>query len=309
MEQLIENEYPRTFGEFIDWFRNEEDCLRYLSKLKWPEGFLCRKCGGSKKWQTKKWLFHCADCGHQNSVTAGTIFQDSKKPLRQWFYVLWLMMSQKTGVSAENLKEMMGFGSYETTWNWLHKLRRVMIRPGREKLQGTVEVDETYIGGQEKGVKGRQTESKILVVVAVEGVETKVGRIRFRCIDSASEKNLIPFVEDYVEKKSKIITDGWPSYNNLTVKGYTHEKRIIRTSKKLATDLLPNVHLVITLLKRWIRGTHQGNVSEKHMPYYLDEFSFRFNRRFSNCRGLLFYRLLQAAVKSVPITNSSLIAE
>src|SRR5665648_67264 len=225
-----------------------------------------------------------------------------KKPLRLWFNVIWWVMSQKTGVSALNLKNAMNFKNYETTWTWLQKLRRIMIRPGREQLNGAVEVDETYIGGPETGVVGRETESKVLVVVAVEVREGKLGRVRFRCIKNASSNELIPFIMDNVDINSNVITDGWKGYSSLQSKGYQHEVRNISKSDKEANELLPGVHRVIGLVKRWLLGTHQGAVSEKHLQYYLDEYSFRFNRRLSRYRGKLFFRTIQQAVISKAIT-------
>jgi transposase-like protein len=217
-------------------------------------------------------------------------------------------MAQKTGVSAKNLKDSMGFGSYQTVWGWLHKLWSVMVRPGRELLSGTIEVDETYIGGKSKGKKGRGSEGKTLVIIAVEGIENieqkedgekykkTLGRVRFRCIDDASADNLIPFVCDNVKAGSKVVTDGWPSYNELSSKGFQHCKEIINGGSQEGHELLPHVHLVVYLVKRWLRGTHQGAVRATHLQEYLDEYAFRFNRRLSTHRGKLFYRLMQEAV-------------
>jgi len=206
---------------------------------------------------------------------------------------MWWVVSQKTGASAMNLRSAMGFGSYETAWTWLHKLRRGMIRPGRDKLQGTVEVDETTIGGDEPGTRGRERESRSLVAVAVEGKAPDIGRVRFECIFDASAENLIPFVEDYVERGAVVRTDGWAGYASLRAHGYRHQ---VIDAGRGPSKVMPNVHLVVSLLKRWLLGTHQGAVSAKHLPYYLDEFAFRFNRRLSTHRGKLFYRLMQQAV-------------
>lgn len=294
--ELIMGNYPNTFEEFLERFQTEDDCIEYVKQIRWPEGFQCSKCEGTKAWKTSRGLLHCANCGHDTSITAGTVFENTRKPLRLWFHVMWLMMAQKTGVSAKNLKDFMGFGSYQTIWGWLHKLRSVMIRPEREKLSGSIEVDETYIGGEEKDIRGRGVQNKVLIVVAVEEVEEKLGRVRFRCIDDASSENLIPFVCENIVVGSKVITDGWTGYKPLKNKGFIHEVRIIKGSGEQASDLLPNVHIVITLLKRWLRGTHQGAVRPEHLEDYLDEFAFRFNRRMSTYRGKLFYRLMQQVV-------------
>ncbi len=307
---MLPENYPNNFEEFLERFQTEKDCIEYISSIRWPEGFRCSRCQCSKSWITNRGLYHCSNCRHDTSITSGTVFESTQKPLRLWFHVMWLMMAQKTGVSANNLKDCMGFGSYQTIWGWLHKLRSVMVRPGRELLSGSIEVDETYIGGKKQGKKGRGSAGKTLVVIAVEGVENiqekedgkgyekKLGRVRFRCVDDASAENLIPFVCDNVQLGSKVITDGWPSYNNLISKGYDHHKQTISGTEKNAHELLPHVHLIITLVKRWLGGTHQGAVQPRHLQGYLDEFAFRFNRRLSTHRGKLFYRLMQQAVNN-----------
>ena len=207
------------------------------------------------------------------------------------------------------MTDFMGFGSDETSWHWLHKLRKAMVREGREKLSGIVEVDETYIGGEEIGTgkQGRGAEEKMLLVVATECIGRKIGRVRFKIISDASTENLLPFVEDNIEHGSEIITDGWSGYSFLSKNDdYKHNEKIISGSGKAAHELLPHVHLVISLLKRWINGTHQGKISQKYLEYYLDEFAFRFNRKMSTYRGKLFYRLMQQAVTTQPVTNKSL---
>ncbi len=294
----IEN-YPKEFQEFLSKFRTDDDCWDYLFAIRWADGFSCPKCKCSKYYLNLRKLAECADCGNQISVTAGTIFQGTRKPLLLWFHVMWWVAAQKTGVSATNFKDFMGFGSYETAWAWLHKLRRVMVRPERDKLKGVVEVDETYIGGKEagEGKQGRGAETKTLVVVATECVGKQIGRVRFRCIADASGESLIPFIMDNIETGSTVITDGWTGYSQLsTSKNYEHKQIKILGSEKKAHELLPHVHLVDSLLKRWINGTHQGSISPKHLPYYLDEYAFRFNRKLSTYRGKLFYRLIQQAV-------------
>ena len=299
-----EEPYPKNFQEFLCQFRNDGDCWSYLFQMRWPTGFTCPRCKNSEYWVTGKHLIHCTTCDHQASVTAGTIFQGTRKPLLLWFHIMWWVVAQKTGASANNLKEYMGFGSDETAWAWLHKLRRAMVRPGREKLEGEVEVDETYIGGEEKGSgkQGRGAKTKTLVVVATECVGKQIGRVRFRCIDSASSENLMGFIRDNVKDGSQVITDGWKGYTPLSkTKEYHHVKNIISGSGLAAHELLPHVHMVDSLVKRWINGTHQGKISPKHLPYYLDEYAFRFNRKRSTYRGKLFFRLVQQAVATPPV--------
>ena len=299
-----EEHYPKYFQEFLMQFKNEEDCWNYIFELRWPNGYICPKCNnGDKYWLTEQKLIHCSSCGYQASVTGGTIFHGTRKPLLLWFHIMWWVVAQKTGASANNLMDFMGFGSYETAWSWLQKLRRAMVRPERDKLSGEVEVDETYIGGVEigKGKQGRGAETKTLVVVATECKGKQIGRVRFKYIPEASSIYLLQFIEENIESGSTIITDGWTGYNALTSnKKYNHEVKVISGSGNEAHELLPHVHLVDSLVKRWINGTHQGNISPKYLSYYLDEFAFRFNRKLSTYRGKLFYRLMQQAVDTSP---------
>jgi transposase-like protein len=241
------------------------------------------------------------------SVTAGTIFQDTRTPLTVWFRAIWWVTSQKNGVSALGLQRVLGLESYQTAWTWLHKLRRAMVRPGRDRLVGSVEVDETYLGGLEEGVHGRQSESKALIVVAAQEDGKGIGRIRMRRIPDASAKSLVPFVRESVETGNVVHTDGWLGYAPLESNGYIHKVTFLRGNKKSPSELLPRVHQVVSLLKRWLLGTHQGAVSVEHLDYYLDEFTFRFNRRKSRSRGKLFFRLVQQAVAVEPTTYRSII--
>lgn len=297
MKATTERPYPRTFEEFLEWFSSEDDCVRYLEWVRWPHGFVCPKCSASQGWRTERGLWHCKQCGRQTSATAGTVFEDSRKPLRLWFHVMWLLMAQKTGISAKNLCDTYGFGSYQTAWGWLQKLRSVMVRIGRERLAGGVEVDETYIGGTEVGVKGRNPLSaKVLVAIAVEFKKERLGRVRFRCIPDASGESLEAFVTENVEPGSKVTTDGWQGYAGLKAAGYGHQRKIASGT----AETMPHVHLVASLLKRWLGATHQGAVTPAHLQAYLDEFAFRFNRRLSPHRGMLFYRLMQQSATARP---------
>jgi transposase-like protein len=241
------------------------------------------------------------------SVTAGTIFQDSHLPLTIWFRAMWQATSQKNGISALGLQRVLGLGSYKTAWAMLHKLRRAMVRPGRERLSGSVEVDETYLGGLEEGVRGRQTASKALIVAAAEEDGQGIGRIRMRRIADASARSLVCFVEESVEPGSVVHTDGWLGYEPVQKRGYIHQVTFLRGQRKSPSELLPRVHRVISLLKRWLLGTHQGAIGHNHLDDYLDEFTFRFNRRTSASRGKLFYRLAQQAVQVDPAPFATLI--
>jgi len=300
-------DYPRTLVELEARFSTEEGCREYLFRLRWPNGFRCPRCSGRKAWPVRKILYQCSICGYQTSVIAGTIFEGTRKPLAIWFRAIWWVVSQKNGASALGLKRVLGLGSYETAWTWLHKIRRAMVRPGRDRLSGRIEVDETYLGGLEEGVRGRQTFKKALIAVAAQENRQAIGRIRMLRIPDASGESLLSFIVQAIEPGSVIRTDGWEGYSGLEANGYTHEVRVIKGSGTSAAQLLPRVHRVVSLLKRWILGTHQGAISPEHLDYYLDEFTFRFNRRTSRHRGKLFYRLIQHAMAVEPVPYDSII--
>lgn len=297
-------DYPSTILEFESRFQDEKACLEYLVQIRWPDGFCCPKCGHKKAWITKRGLYHCQLCNTQTSVTSGTIFNDRRKPLMLWFRAIWYVVNQKNGVSALGLQRVLGIKSYRTAWTWLHKLRCAMVRPGRDRLSGIVEVDETYIGGKKPGKRGRGAEGKSLVVVAVEHKDDHFGRIRLTRVADASAKNLIPAVQESVEVGSLVRTDGWKGYAQLLSKGYQHS--VIRQGTNIGDNLLPLTSRVVALLKSWLQGTHQGAVQPSHLDYYLDEFTFRFNRRTSRSRGKLFYRLVQQAVIIPPIKGKDI---
>jgi transposase-like protein len=296
-------DYPGTFGEFEAWFGTETACRAYIRRLRWPSGFVCPGCAvAGEATEMSRNLLRCRACGRQVSLTAGTIFQDTHKPLRQWFLAMWFVTSQKNGVSALGLQRVLGLGSYRTAWTWLHKLRRAMIRPGRDNLHGEVEVDETYVGAPEEGNRGRKTASKAIIAIAVEKNGRGFGRVRLRRIRDVSADSLLAFVHATVEPGSTVHTDGWRSYAGLADAGYQHQVSVISDNSDPAHVVMPRVHKVASLLKRWLLGTLQGGIQHQHLDDYLDEFAFRFNRRTSKARGMLFYRLAQqaAAVEPAP---------
>ena len=256
---------------------------------------------------TSRGLLHCRGCQGQTSLTAGTVFEGTRKPLRMWFLAMWFVTSQKNGVSALGLQRVLGLGSYETAWTWLHKLRRAMVRPGRDCLTGAVEVDETYVGGPEEGKRGREAETKAIVAVAAEKSGRGIGRIRLRRVKDVSSDCLLPFVQNSVSPGSVVHTDGWSGYRGLAAAGYQHQVTVISDGPEPAHEVMPRVHTVASLLKRWLLGTHQGGIQHRHLDYYLDEFTFRFNRRRSRARGLLFHRLAQQAVVVGPIPYRTII--
>ena len=301
-------DYPRTLVEFVQWFSSEEACLQYLCRLRWRCGFRCAACGGEKAWPTVRGELRCAACQRQTSPTSGTIFQGTTKPIGLWFRAMWHITNQKFGASALGLQRVLGLGSYQTAWAWLHKMRRAMVRPGRERLSGLVEVDETYVGGLEEGVHGRHTEKKAIVVIALEiHVPKGFGRVRLGRIPDVGAESLVQFVRGAVEPSSVVHTDGWKGYDDLPKWGYVRKKTILSSSPEPAHVVMPGVHRIAALLKRWLLGTHQGAASARHLDYYLDEYTFRFNRRTSRSRGLLFYRLLEQAVQTDPTPYANMI--
>ena len=275
--------------------------MRYLDRLRWGDGFRRRFCGtaGGDWWQMRDGLRRCAICRSETSVTAGTIFAGTRTPLVSWFAAIWYVVNQKQGVSARGLQRVLGLGSHQTAWAWLHKLRRAMILPRRELLSGAVEVDETYVGARHTSVGGRSLGPKTIVLIAVEG-DKAPERVRMRRIPNVKRKTLADFVLDHVARGSEVRTDAWTGYDDAGRYRYKHVVTNVSSSGDPAHVALPHVHLVASLLKRWILGTHQGAISHTQLDYYLDEFTFRFNRRRARHRGLLFYRLLEGAIAAGP---------
>jgi transposase-like protein len=305
-------DYPRTLQEFDTFFPNEEACRKYIVQLRWPQGCQCPACRSPKApWITARGYLHCQECKRETSISSGTIFEKTRYPLRTWFYAAWLVTSQKYGASALGIKRSLGLGSYQTAWAWLHKLRRAMVRPGRNLLNGTVEVDETYVGGKKKGGKrGRGAECKEIVVIALEIHDPKgYGRVRMKRIPDVSADSLIPFICETTEQGAVIRTDGWSGYSGLVEHGYIHNQIIHSHSGDPAHVTMPGVHRIASLFKRVLLSTHQGAVRGKHLDYYLDEYTFRFNRRTSGSRGLLFYRLIEQAVETKVTTYRDIVDE
>jgi len=298
--------YPANQIEFEQMFSSEQDCLDYLISVRWSSGYECSICGSIRSWKKSKGRFECSDCHAETTVTSGTIFHKSTKPLLIWFRAIWWIVAQKNGVSAKGLQKILGLGSYQTAWTWLHKFRRLMVLTGRDKLQGVIEVDEVLVGGKSSGKRGRGAEGKNLVVVAVEVIGRKTGRVRLAQVSDASSDSLNKFIEDNIETSSTIVTDGWPSYSGLSKRGYIHkiEKTTIKHEDE---ELLPNVHRIASLLKRWLLGTHQSYLNKGKLEYYLDEYVFRYNRRTSTSRGLLFLRIIEQSVITSPISYKKII--
>jgi transposase-like protein len=298
-------EYPKNQIEFERQFPNEESCRQYLMNLRWPEGFQCPKCGAKESWNKSRDRIVCAGCHHETSVLAGTLFHKSHLSLEKWFRAAWWVTNQKHGVSALGLKRTLGIGGYQTAWLVLQKLRRAMIRPGRDLLKGDVEVDETFVGGSKPGKRGRGAEGKKLVVIAAEIDGKKIGRIRMRHIPDASAESLEGFITASIAKGSGLVTDQWRGYNGVRSLGYRHKK--VDGEVVGIDEVVPRVHRVASLFKRWLMGTLHGRFEVKYLDRYLEEFTFRFNRRTSSYRGLLFYRLLENSIVAAPASCSTII--
>lgn len=289
--------YPGSTGDFLAWFRSDVDCLDYLLWLRWPDGFVCPTCDSAEGgWRLGDGRFMCSDCGARSSVTAGTIFDRTRTPLTVWFHACWMFATQKDGVSAQSVQRVLEIGSYQTAWAMLHRLREALVRPGRERLIGEVEVDEFFIGGEEPGLRGgRAKGKKVLVGCAVERKYPKgFGRIRMAVLPDASTQSLAAFLTDHVEPGATVVSDGWSAYPG-AMADYYHVPIVGKPHE------LPGVHRAAALVKRWLLSTHQGSVDPAHLPGYLNEFVFRFNRRASRRRGLLFLRALELAVAHQPV--------
>ena len=307
-------DYPGNWTQFLDWFASEEACLVYLERLRWPQGFVCPSCGVSQPpYRSSRARLMCRACGGQTTVTAGTIFDKTRTPLRVWLAGAWYLTNQKQGVSALGLQRVLGLGSYQTAWTMLHRFRRAMVRPERDRLKGCVEVDETYLAitDREQPISpvGRKSRTgKVVVLLAVEILEPRgFGRIRLSRTDSDGAQGVIPFVQASVEPGAQVRTDGSAAYRALSELGYDHQRTVMLGSDVPAHVSMAGVHRVASLVKRWILGTHHGSVQPGHLDAYLDEFVFRFNRRSSTSRGMLFWRLLQQAVNTDPVTYDNIV--
>jgi transposase-like protein len=300
-------DYPGSYADLRAWFPDDAACLDYLDWLRWPDNFRCPLCRGTQAWRLADGRWSCGRCGRKVSATAGTIFHGTRTPLTVWFAAAWLMVSQKQGISALGLKRVLGIGSEQTAWAMLHRYRTAMVRPGRERLRGVVEADETFLGAPEPGVRGRGALGKTMVEIAVERGGRTFGRCRMQVIADATAPTLREFLLAHVEPGSVVITDGFSSYPPACSEDYTHRPEPIGPSGQQAHELLPGVHMVASLAQRWLLGTHQGGIKPDHLQAYLDEFTFRFNRRRSRARGMLFYRLLEQAVQAAPRTYRSLV--
>jgi len=298
-------DYPNTYRQFVKMFPDDSACAAFLLRLRWPEGFICPACKtASAAWNESRNRLECPNCHHQTYLTAGTIFDKTRTPLTTWFEAAWHLTTAKNGMSAKTLERTLGI-RYRTAWMMLQRFRVAMVNKDRKQLSGEVEVDETLVGGVQHGGKRGRGSSKSVVVIAVEIKQPKgFGRVRMRHIPDASGASLIPFVCDVIAPGSVVSTDGWRGYNGLPDYGYIWKPTILSSSGDPAHVSMPGVHQVASLFDRWILGTHQGSVIPDHLQSYLEEFTFRFNRRTSRSRGLVFRRLLEQAVVTSPVTEA-----
>jgi len=317
------NKYPKNLIEFMDSFPTDIECRKYILSIRWEHGFLCPSCGHNEYWTNDEISYCiCRKCHNRISLLAGTVMQDSKLSVRIWLTAMWLFTTQKDGISAKSLQENLGLKSYKSAWSLLHKLRIAMVRSNREKLSGIVEVDEEYIGGTlEGGKRGRGSENKQLVVIAVQLEKIqgnnpdkpslrdyRLSKIRAKRIPNASKIELHTFIKENITKGSKLIRDNWAGYSGIEDEDYYSEVINMSTSTT-EEDKLPHVHLAISLIKRWILGTYQGSIDENNLQTYLEEFTFRFNRKTSHSRGWLFYRMVQGAMTTEPHPYEDLLIE
>jgi transposase-like protein len=299
-------EYPNDQLAFEDAFHTEAQCLDYFKRIRWKDGFCCRKCGGTNCWEQSRNRYTCKSCRFESTLYSGTLFEGSRLKLRLWYRAIWWVLNQKNGASALGLQKGLGIKSYETAWLMLHKIRQAMVDPKRKNLIGNIEIDEAWVGGKRVGAE-RKGKGNPIVLVAVEYSEKKLGRIRMSHVPINDSKEIVTFAAQNIESGSHLYSDEWAAYLKLRSIGYRLTQTRSTGVDREVAKVLPRVHLVISLLKNWLNGTHHGRVSQKHLQAYLDEFTFRFNRRTSNSRGLLFKRLLENAIHQPGPTYNELV--
>ncbi len=297
-------EFPEDLGEFERRFPDEESCRQFLINLRWDGVPRCGACDCNRTWELSNGRFECKHCGHQTSVTAGTLFHRTQKPLKLWFRAMWEMASRKNGINACELQRLMGFSSYGTAWTWLHKLRRAMAGRPKGALEDEVVGDDAFVGGRAKGKKnvGRGTGKPAVAVAA----ESRGGRARIGHIPDTSAKSLIGFYNFHLHDDAHLTTDGHRAFLNKEYQRPNHDMVVIKHLPASAADPLRLCHIVFALLKRWWLGTYHGSISRKHLQAYLEEFEFRFNRRKTKGVGRITCRLLEVAVTSNPIPYANI---
>jgi Zn ribbon nucleic-acid-binding protein/transposase-like protein len=289
--------FPKTATEFEARFATEEDCRAYWIEARWGGKPACARCHSTRVWSEREgFLFECADCGHQTSLTSGTLLEKTRKPFKMWFRAVFEISTRRTGISAKDLQRIMGFGSYKTAWSWLHKLRAGMVRPDREPLGPFVQMDEALVGG-------RGGPHKELVLVAAEAD----GRVRLAHAENNDEGTLKSFADSQIAADGHIVTDGHAGYNKRSLDKRLHDMVVQTKVERRVSDALQGCHWTTSLLKRWLLGTHAGAVRAKHLQAYLDEFAFRHNRRKTNGVGRIAARVIEQLVARGPLTMRELI--
>lgn len=291
-------DFPKTATEFEKRFATEEDCRAYWIEVRWGGVPACARCSSQRVWEERGgFLFECAKCGHQTSLTSGTLLEKTRKPFKVWFRAIFEISSRRNGISAKDLQRIMGFGSYKTAWSWLHKLRRALVRPEREPLGQAVQIDEGFVGGTRGG--------KSMVLVATE----TDGRVRLAHAENNDAETLKRFTDANVAPKAPVTTDGHAGYNAQSLGERPHEPHVQTPAERRERDTLQGVHWTMSLLKRWLLGTHGGAVKPKHLQSYLDEFAFRHNRRRTKGVGRISARTIERLVAHAPLTMRQLIRE
>ena len=292
-------DFPKTATEFEARFATEEDCRAYWIEARWGGEPACARCNSTRVWTIREGTtFECADCGHQTSLTSGTLLEKTRKPFKRWFRAVFEISTRRTGISAKDLQRIMGFGSYKTAWSWLHKLRAAMVRPDREPLGPFVQVDETLVGG-----KGSPHKELILVAAEADG------RVRLAHAETNDEGTLKSFADGQIASHTQVVTDGLASYNSDSLGERPHQAIVQTKQERRESDALQGCHWTTSLLKRWLLGTHAGAVQPKHLQAYLDEFAFRHNRRKTNGVGRIAARVIEQLVARPPLTMKMLIRE
>ena len=292
-------DFPKTAAEFEARFATEEDCRAYLMKARWGGKPACADCGSTRVWAIRegKW-FECAECGHQTSLTSGTLLNRTRKPLKAWFRAVFEISTHRTGISAKDLQRIMGFGSYETAWTWLHKLRAALVRPDRDPLGPFVQVDEALVGG-----KGGPNKELVLVAAETEG------RVRLAHAENNDAATLKRFADGQLAADAKVVSDGHAGYSVKSLGHRPHDAIVQTKQEKRESDVVQSCHWTISLLKRWLLGTHAGAVSPKHLQAYLDEYAFRYNRRRTDGVARVAARVIERLVAHAPLTMKSLVRD
>lgn len=300
---------PASLREFTERFASETDCEDFLFAVRYPDGFVCPRCSTVRGWRLSgRHVIECTN-GHKVSLTAGTVLHRSRQPLMIWFHGAYLIATLTPGISAIQFQRQLGIGRYQTAFEMLHKIRSVLVAPGREQLHGEVEVDETLVGGKDPDRDGRGGD-KVLVVGAVEvitstsGIDQRVrrraGRLRLQVVPNAAGVTLAPFVKAEVEAGAIVHTDGWDGYLPLKRLGYDH-RPVLQGKNRTAKAVLPLIHRVFSNLKAWLHGTHHGRIEPHYLQAYLNEYMFRFNRR--HWRGPAFLRALMLMSQPGSVSN------